>query len=112
MRSLSFILILVPLFIASTGCKGRVTGSSTEEQPLVSTVNAGDPNVASYFANGFYALEGNAWRWTAKNFSVDLAPPLNSNQKGAQLVLKMAVPDAVLQKVNTVELSATVQGYK
>jgi hypothetical protein len=57
-------------------------------------------------------VEENAWRWTAKDFAVDLSPPLHADQKGAQLVVKLVVPDAVIQKLPSVQLSASIQGYK
>jgi hypothetical protein len=43
---------------------------------------------------------------------VDLTPPLHSDQKGAQLVMKLAVPDGVIQKLTSVQLSASIQNYK
>jgi len=104
-------LILIPLLLAGAGCKRRHR-SSSQTQLLASTIYAGDPNVAAHFAKGFYDVEENAWRWTGKEFSVDLSPPLHSDQKGAQLVMKLAVPDAVIQKLTSVELSASIQGYK
>jgi hypothetical protein len=76
-----------------------------------STISAADPNAAGHFAKGFYEVESNAWRWTDKAFSVDLSAPLNADQKGAQLSMKLAVPDAVIQKEGTVQLSASIQGY-
>ena len=111
MRSLSLTLILIPLLLAGAGCKRRHR-SSGQAQLLASTIYAGDPNVASHFAKGFYDVEENAWRWTGKDFAVDLSPPLHSDQKGAQLVMKLAVPDAVIQKLGSVQLSASIQGYK
>jgi hypothetical protein len=109
MRSLSFTLLIVPFLLVSSSCSRR-QGSSGQSQMPLSTIFAGDPNVASQFAKGFYGVEQNAWRWTGKDFAVDLAPPLNSSQKGAQLVMKLAVPDVVLQNVNTMQLSAGIQG--
>jgi len=111
MRSRSLTLLLIPLLLASAGCKRR-NRSSAQTQAAVSTIFAGDPKVAAQFAKGFYGVEGNAWRWTAKEFAVDLSPPLNSDQKGAQLVVKLAVPDVVIQKLTSVQLSAAIQGYK
>lgn len=105
------ILTLFPLLLLGTGCKRRHT-SSGQTQSLASSIYAGDPNVASHFAKGFYGVEENAWRWTSQDFAVDLSPPLHSDQKGAQLVVKLAVPDAVIQKLTSVQLSASVQGYK
>jgi hypothetical protein len=111
MRSLSLTLILVPLLLTGAGCKRR-NRSAGPGTVLASNLYAGDPNAASHFAQGFYGIEDKAWRWTSKDFAVDLTPPLHSDQKGAQLVVKMAVPDAVIQKLNSVQLSATVQGHK
>jgi hypothetical protein len=111
LRSLLSTLILIPLLLAGTGCSRRQKGSG-QAQMLASSIYAGDPNVASHFATGFYNVEENAWRWTGKQFGVDLSPPLHSDQKGAQLVLKLAVPDVVIQKVNSVQLSAAISGYK
>jgi hypothetical protein len=102
---------LLPLLLAGSGCKRR-HNSSGQAQLLASSIYAGDPNVASHFASGFYGVEENAWRWTGKDFAVDLSPPLHSDQKGAQLVMKLAVPDVVIQKLASVQLSASIQGYK
>ena len=109
MRSLWLTCILIPLLLAGSGCKRRHRNSG---QLLASTIYAGDPNAADRLTQGFYQVEENAWRWTAKDFSVTLAPPLHADQKGAQLSLKLAVPDAVIQKFGSVQLSASVDGYK
>jgi hypothetical protein len=110
MRSLLLTLILIPLLLAGSSCKRRRQASSQSQ--FASDVSAGDPNVASHFVKGFYGVEQNAWRWTDQEFAVDLSPPLHSDQKGAQLVVKLAVPDAVIQKLTSVQLSAAIQGYK
>jgi hypothetical protein len=109
MRSLSLTLILIPLLLAGSGCKRRHRNSG---QLLASTAYAGDPNATERFTQGFYAVEENSWRWTGKNFAVTLAPPLHADQKGAQLMLNLAVPDPVIQKLGSVQLSASVDGYK
>jgi len=101
----------MPLLLVGVGCKRRNKSSAQTQLPL-STIFAGDPKVASQFAKGFYNVEGNAWRWTGKEFAVDLSEPLHSDQKGAQLVMKLAVPEVVIQKLTSVQLSAAVQGYK
>ncbi len=111
MRTLSLTLILVPLLLAGSGCKRRHS-SSGQAQLLASTIYAGDPNVTSHFAKGFYDVEQGAWRWTNKEFAVDLSPPLHSDQKGAQLIMKLAIPDAVIQNLTSVQLSASIQGFK
>jgi hypothetical protein len=110
MRLFSLTLILVPLLLVGAGCKRRHR-SSGQTQLLASTIYAGDPNAAAHFAKGFYEVEANAWRWTGKEFAVDLSAPLHSDEKGAQLVMKLAVPDAVIQKLGSVQLTAAIQGY-
>lgn len=109
MRSIFLLLIIVPMLVATSGCKRRHRNSSQTQLPI-STVFAGDPNASSHFATGFYQIEENAWRWTGKQFSVDLSPPLNANQKGAQLAVKLTVPDAVIQNSKSVQLSASIGG--
>jgi hypothetical protein len=111
MRSLSLTLIFIPLLLVGAGCKRR-HNSTAQTQLLASTIYAGDPNVAAHFAKGFYNVEENAWRWTGKEFAVDLSAPLHSDQKGAQLVMKLAVPEPVIQQLNSVQLSAAIEGYK
>ena len=111
MRSLTVTLILVPVLLIGAGCKKRRSGSG-QAQLLSSTLYAADPNVASHFSKGFYDVEENSWRWTGKDFSVELSPPLHSDQKGAQLVVHLAVPDAVIKKFGSVQLSASIEGYK
>ena len=108
-RTLTLTLILVPLLLIGSGCKRRRKSSG---QVLATTVFAGDPNIASHFVKGFWGIEDNSWRWTAKDFSVDLSAPLHSEQRGAQLVMKLAVPDPVIQKLNSVQLSASIDGFK
>jgi hypothetical protein len=109
MPSRSLILILVPLLLAGSACERRHGNSG----PLrASTIYAGDPNVAAHFTQGFYGVEEKAWRWTAKDFAVTLSPPLHADQKGAQLMLNLDVPDSVIQKLGSVQLRASVNGYK
>src|SRR5271170_5834470 len=110
MRSLSLTLILISLLLAGVGCKGRQR-TAGQTQLLASTIYASDPAAAVHFAKGFYEVEQNAWRWTGKEFAVDLSAPLHSNEKGAQLVMKLTIPDASIQKLTSIQLSASTQGY-
>ncbi len=111
MRSLTLILTLTSLLLIGTGCKRRHR-TSAQAQLTASSIFAGDPNVAGHFVTGFYGVEAGAWRWTAKDFAVDLSPPLHSNEKGAQLVMKLAVPDVVIQKLVSMQVSASINGLK
>lgn len=79
-----------------------------EPKELLSTVHVADPKAAQQLVNGFYDVEQNAWRWAMKDFSVSLKPPANALDRGAVLRLDFTVPDAVLQKVGPMTLSARI----
>lgn len=102
------------LILSGAACKrhDRVRLEQTDEQApqLASIVHVADPRNASQLVTGFYDIEQNSWRWTAGKFSVLLRPPRGAAQKGAVLQLKFSVPDAVLSKLKTVSLAATVGG--
>jgi hypothetical protein len=105
------------LVCASPGCKHRrVAERQTVEETgvptMASTVHMGDPKAAVQLAAGFYEIESNAWRWTMRQFSVNLRPPPGSAQKGAVLTLNLTVPAAVLQTRKTISLSASAGGQK
>jgi hypothetical protein len=53
-------------------------------------------------------LESGVWRWTAGKFAVNLLPPAQSATHGAKLTFKLVVPEPVIQKLNSVTLSAKV----
>jgi hypothetical protein len=103
MRTISLTLILLSLLLVSGGCKRR-------RGEIASTVFAGDPAFAGHFTSGFYNIEANAWRWTNKEFAVTLNPPLHSAERGAQLVMHVAVPDASIQLSQSVQLSCSIGG--
>ena len=65
---------------------------------------------ASQLVSGFYDIEQNSWRWTARQFSVLLRPPRNAVQKGGVLKLKFSVPGPVLAKLKALSLSASLGG--
>jgi hypothetical protein len=109
MRSFTLTLILISLLLTGVGCK-RHHSTSGQAKLTASSIYAGDPNVAAHFAKGFFGVEADAWRWTTKDFAVDLSPPLHSDQKGAQLVMKLAIPDVVIQKLVSMQLSASING--
>ena len=81
-------------------------------QLLASTHLRGRSERRQPFCEGFYGVEENAWRWTGKEFAVDLSPPLHSDQKGAQLVTAAGGSRPVIQKLTSVQLSASIQGFK
>lgn len=91
------------LVMAPAGCR-RKSG-----RQMLSVVQMGDPNAEGQLS-GFYGIEAAAWRWTKREFSVELAPPAGAAEKGAWLRVKVTAPDALIAKVGTVTLSAKVAG--
>ncbi|MGC8792762.1 MAG: hypothetical protein ACP5U2_05165 [Bryobacteraceae bacterium] len=98
----------------AAGCKREqraIEKSTIEEQPELATfVHVADPKTSFQLLEGFYALEGNSWRWTAKKFAVVLRAPAAAQQKGATLRLKLNIPEAVFSKVGPQTLTADAGG--
>ncbi len=81
------------------------------EPHAASSVNMGDRAHGGQLLSGFYNIEAGAWRWTAKNFSVLLKTPPGSDRNGADLVLKVFLPDSQLQRLGAMTLSADTGGH-
>ncbi len=96
------------------GCKRakktRVEATDEAGPSLASVVNMADARASVQLLKGFHDVEGNAWRWTMGKFSVTLRPPLNAPQKGATLVVKMNIPEAIMGQVKSTTLTANVNG--
>ena len=104
-------VLLIVLALAPLGCKRRQAGSSAPGAPeLASTVHLGDPRVADQLVSGFYQIEANAWRWSARKFAVLLRAPAGSGQVGAALAVHVTVPPVLIEKLSSVTLSATIDG--
>lgn len=111
----AYLAVLVSgLLLMVTGCKkkGREGAVRTSESggTLASMVQVADPRVAAQLIKGFYPVENRAWRWTQGKFTVALRPPRTGAQNGARLVLKFVIPDVVLDKLHSLNLSARVNG--
>jgi hypothetical protein len=109
-------LAVLAAMLVFTGCRSRhkVKVQATEEEApsLASTVHMADPRVAAQLISGFYTVEDQSWRWTAGKFAVLLRPPRGATQKGATLQFKFALPEPVISKLQTVSITATVNGTK
>ncbi len=109
-RRAAFALLIALSF---TGChRDRRVRVQTDEEPprLAMMLSVADPRAATQLVNGFYSLENNSWRWTAGKFAVVLRPPRAADTKGAVLKFKFNLPEAVLNKVKTLAISAAVNG--
>ncbi len=112
-RSLFVPILLIPMLAAAIGCKSTQPKSeATIEEPpaLASMLQTADPKAAAQLVKGFYDVEAGSWRWTARQFSVTLSPPATAAARGARLILRLTVPDPVIEKLSSVKLSASVEG--
>ena len=113
-RHTLWFLAAAVLLIAPAACKRRPKSQAQTKIAVVlpaSTIAFGDPQYAPQLLNGFYQIE-ESWRWTKKSFAVRLAAPPGSSQRGAQLELRFGIPDPVIQKLNSIALSASVGGLQ
>ena len=102
------------LFLLSAGCKHKREWPTPEpirdEDMLASAIVPSEARSANQLVKGFYEPDDD-WCWTAKDFAVKLAPPANAGERGARLELELAVPDALIQRLNSTTLSAAVDGF-
>jgi len=107
MRRKRVIVLAVALAFAGAACKRRSSSNSTA---LRSVVLMSDPHSAGQLLSGFHDVEAGAWRWTERTFSIRLARPRGAEQKGAMLSVKLTVPPVTIDKLKSVQLSASVNG--
>lgn len=114
MKFIVSVLLCAALVASGTGCKRakktRVEATDEAGPTLASVVNMSDTRASVQLLKGFHDLEGNAWRWSMGKFSVTLRPPQNASQKGATLVVKMTIPEAIMGQVKSTTLTANVNG--
>lgn len=105
-------LLISSLPLCAAACRRAepdLSGYTEEEPPhLLSTISTADPHAAPQLLSGWYQVEQNAWRWTARNFAAVLRPPPASATLGATLELRFAVPDVVITRLKSVTMSASI----
>jgi len=97
------------------GCKRepktvKVIAPEGEHPVLASTVRTSEPSQEPQLLTGFYTIEANSWRWTARQFSVLLRAPLSAAQDGAQLDLVFTIPQVAMDHARSLTLAASVEG--
>jgi len=107
---------ILALAVTSTACKGkhnRVTVQNEEEAAprMASLLRMNDPQATAQMLTGFYDLENNSWRWTTGKFSVLLRTPLSAAQGGV-VTFAFSLPDVAIQRLKSVEITASVNGMK
>lgn len=75
-----------------------------------SVIHMADRTVERQLLWGFHNVEGNRWRWTAREFSVLLRPPQNAEKKGARLMLEFYLPQSHLDTLGPVTVFAKADG--
>ncbi len=100
------------LLLLAAGCsRDRVRVETDEGAPrLASMLAMSDPKAPTQLLDGWYGLEDKAWRWTAGHFAVLLRPPTASAQNGATLKLQLSIPQALIDRVKTTTITATIKG--
>ncbi len=111
MRRLAALVLCATLTTACSRRKPVVETIEESQSSLASVIHVADPAVASQLIHGFYDVEANAWRWTMGKFSVVLSPPAGAKEKGATLVLRFSLPERVLAELQSVTISASVNGF-
>lgn len=86
----------------------RLQPTIEEAAGPATVVQMSDPATAAQLVGGFYALEGNSWRWSARRFSVAVGAPARAGRNGAQVVLKFNVPPPALQAMKEVTVDARI----
>lgn len=73
-----------------------------------SVIAMGDKSLSNQLTSGFYNVEGNGWRWTAKRFSVVLRPPPEARSRVTRLSLNLFVPQMQIDRLGPLTLKAEV----
>ena len=105
--------LAILLAFSLSACKSKKieVRETVEEAPrMPSSVHVADPKAGPQLVSGFHELESNAWRWTARQFTVALGPPVGAAQRGAVLKLDLTVPQPTIDRLKTISLAASIGG--
>jgi len=109
-------ILICSVALFAAGCRRAapdLTGYTLEEPPrLAVAIDLGDPAFASQLVSGWYPVEHNSWRWTARTFAVVLRPPPAAKKKGAILRFHFSFPDSAFARLKQLTLSASVRGTR
>ncbi|HLI83674.1 MAG TPA: hypothetical protein VKV17_07125 [Bryobacteraceae bacterium] len=78
---------------------------------IASSLQLGAACSEDQLLTGFYSTEQNAWRWTAKQFSVVLRMPPDAASNGAEVSFQFYLPEIQVAKLGPFTLSGNVDGY-
>jgi hypothetical protein len=86
-----------------SACQQRRKGAA-------SVIEMADSSAVGQLTSGFYGSEDKRSRWTAGNFSVVLQPPPRADDRGAELQVRLFIPNAEIEQNGPIELTASVDG--
>jgi len=105
--------LIAILFLFSAGCKHKRKWPTLEplgdDGVLASSIVVSDAHSAHQLVKGFYEPD-DQWRWTARDFAATLAPPAHVGATGARLEIALAVPEALIQRLQSITLSTVING--
>jgi hypothetical protein len=90
--------------------KRRRTPAPPPKNEHSNMIRVADPRVATRLVKGFYSTDNDYWRWTARESSIILNPPKDGAQRGAVLVLRYTIVEAVLASAKTIDLTISLDG--
>src|SRR5437868_2069769 len=93
---------IIAISLVSAGCQPKTRVA------LSSHLKMSDRSSNLQLIAGFYGLEQDRWRWTARRFAVVLQPPGGSERDGATLRLRLYIPDTEFPKLGPMSLTADV----
>jgi hypothetical protein len=82
----------------------------TSDLQAASSVDMADASQAGQLLSGVYTIEAGKWRWTAKNFSILLKAPPGFERNGAELKLKLVLPEVQFRSLGPITIRADVSG--
>ena len=106
---IGIVLAVAVLLWTPAGCKRR-RSAALNSKGIATVVQMGDPRAADQLTSGFYDIDENAWRWTRKQFAVEIGTPLGANTRGATLEVALTVPPVIIERNGSVTLSANIEG--
>jgi hypothetical protein len=96
--------LVIPGFVLLLSC-----GCHRVKEP-VSRLDITDVATSNQLLSGFWWIESDSWRWTAREFSAALQPPEGAEQRGATLNLRLYIPDDQVASLGPMTLAATIEG--
>jgi hypothetical protein len=94
-------LLILLSWSTASGCRRKVS-------PLASDLKFSAKQVERQLIAGFYSEEGDGWRWTEHRFAVVLAVPPNTRTTGANLQVRLYIPDSQVERLGPMTLTADV----